>query len=179
MINRAEMVRQRDIDEKLPILSSDKVREILETKIEIVRKGVEKRVRIAGVPNTHERYLFSITAEENSPLRGINWMDGKRGRAKTDDLQTIGLEVMKKYGLDEKISKPDAIISGNKGKDGVRDGEDDISTEFRLFPSQTIEGLSFRRIKQFQTSTGNPFSVSWYVVDKAPFLNVRFRKNKK
>ena len=97
------------------------------------------------------------------------------GKVKADNLQVIGLEVMKRYGLNEDISKPRYTKHGWT-KEGVTDDGDGTLRELKTYPSQTISGLSFVRERRFAKATGKTLSVGWEVIDDASLFRVIFRK---
>lgn len=104
MINRAEMIRQIEIESKLQVTPKDEVEKIIVERIRHICKGIKKRVRIGRPADSHGEHgiqLFSISAEDYSLLRSNYWNQEALGRVKTDDLQAIGLQVMKRYGLKE------------------------------------------------------------------------------
>jgi len=174
MINRAEMLKPNDMLARLPIYTDQQAIDNLRSRIEIVRKNIEKPSRI-GLPPSRMKVLFSFTAEEYAYLEGMNWRDGKIGRVETDRLQTLGLGVMKEYGFDEKISQS-GCHEIHWPKDGITDNQDGTSEEMRLYPSQTINGLTFERVKKFSTDEGKVLSVSWSVLDNAPLFSTNLGK---
>lgn len=181
MINRAEMERSSDIKARLPISTDQEVQDIFRRKIEFIRRGVDLPVRVGSPynqPLDSQQHLFSFTAEEYSYLEGMHWRDGKIGRVESNRLQALGLEVMKGYGFDENSSMPEYQ---NRGwiQDGTIDDRDGTSREFRIYPSKTINGLAFERVKKYGTATGEVISVSWSVLDKAPLFRINIGKKSK
>ena len=49
----------------------------------------------------------------------------------------------------------------------------------KLYPSQTIDGLAFERVKIFVEATGEVISVSWSVLDKSPLFGIGLGKKAK
>jgi hypothetical protein len=179
MISRAEMVSQESIDNRLPILSDSQIQRVLIAKIEIVaRDTVSKKAHIFGYLDDWQRSLYSITAEEYSVLEGIGWREKRMGRVKADNLQVIGLEVMKQYGLNEDISKPRYTKRG-WDEEGIMHDGNGIFRELRAYPSQAINGLSFLRERRFEKYTHKELSVGWSVVDDVSLFGVIFGKKKK
>lgn len=176
MIDRKRFIREVDVDARLPILSDSQVQRVLIAKIEAVaRDTVSKKAHIFGYLDNWQKFLFSITAEEYSVLEGIGWREKKMGRVKADNLQVIGLEVMKQYGLNENISKPRYTKRGWDEEGIIHDGNG-IFRELRAYPSQTINGLSFLRERRFEKYSHKELSVGWSVVDDASLFKVIFKR---
>jgi hypothetical protein len=176
MIDRKNFIREVDADAKLPILSDSQVQRVLIAKIEaVVRDTNDKKAHIFGYLDNWQKFLFSITAEEYSVLEGIGWRERRMGKVKADNLQVIGLEVMKQYGLNEDISKPRYT---NRGwtKEGVTDDGNGTFRELKTYPSQTISDLSFVRERRFAKATGKTLSVGWEVIDDASLFRVIFKR---
>ena len=175
------MVRPSEMEARLSIPTDQAVQDILRGKIEIISRSVKLPVRI-GYPygtlgSDSQQDLFSFTAEKYSFLEGMNWRDGKIWRVESDRLQALGLGVMMEYGFGENNSRPKYK---NRGwtRDGIIDDPGGTSREHRIYPSKTINGLAFERVKKFNTVTGEVLSISWNVLDKAPFFRINLRKSK-
>ena len=174
MINSSEMLRQADIEARLPVPTDQQVQDNLSSKIDVIRRSVELPIRM-GYTDEYIRSLFSITAEKYVCLKGMDWRKGYIWRVESDRLQQLGIGVMKEYGLDETNSRPE-YCNGSWTKGGIIDDRDGTSREMRLYPSQTIDGLAFERVKKFVNTTGEVLSVEWSVFDKAPLFRIRLRK---
>ena len=179
MINQAEMVSKVAIEVRLRVLTDQEIQSNLRSKIDAIKRSVELPIRI-GRPygilgEDNSRFLFLFKAEEFSFLRRDSIYPERVGRVESDRLQRLGLEVMKEYGLDEKVSRPPYHDRGWT-KDGVIDDRNGNSREMMLYPSQTIDGLAFVRTREFIKATGQTLSVGWSVLDKAPLFRIKLRK---
>lgn len=172
MINRAEMGRPKE--KELPILGDQEVQNILRSRIDAIRRNVERPIRFgyfyhimpfsALNEKDDHRELFFFTSEEFSFF--------ENGKVESDRLQRLGFEIMRGYGLDENISQP-AYTNNGYNQNEVNDYSNGISVEVLDYPSQTINGLIFQRIREFVTATGKTLSVDWEAVDKAPVFRIK------
>lgn len=186
------MERSCDIEKKHPIPTDKHVQSILRRKINAVRNHVESPIRlgnlIVGLISTrfnkdNSQPLFSFTAEKYSDLEEyIDWKDkrsrdyGKKWRVESDRLQALGIGVMKEYGFNEEIWRPEYSGHGWTEDGTMSNREEGTSEENRLYPSDAIEGLVFERSRIFDTATGKTLCVSWDVVDKASTIRINLGK---
>jgi hypothetical protein len=171
MINWVEMARQGT--EGLPILADTDIKEFLRSKIEYVSGKVGKRLRIGHPDNSHNN-LFSFTAEEYSSFGSLFSGIGP-GKVKSDYLQTLGLEIMKEYGLDEGVSYLDPKYRNHvefRERGGTFNNGDGTLGQVRLYPSKTLKGLVFERVQKISATTNKILSVSWSVRDEAPLFRI-------
>jgi hypothetical protein len=145
MISRAEMMRGPQVaPENLPILGDKEVKEYLSSKVLDICDSVFN-------PDTRGT-LFSFTGEEFSRVL-ININMDKEGVIETDRLQKLGLEVMKEFGFNEKVSSKKTV----NNKDGT-------SLEAVSYPSQTLPGMVFECVKELN-GEGKISKVTWNVID--------------
>jgi hypothetical protein len=142
----------------------EKIRQIVSGKIETVAKEIKKPIHIAA--NDSLVKLFSLTPDDC-------YLDGDGGqeiRVENKHMQEIGLEVMRKYGLREDISKLRPYSPKNIEPDA----------EIIDYPSQTIKNLSFRRKRVWEAGAGDGVHnvgandrlalVEWSAVNKNTFF---------
>jgi hypothetical protein len=172
------MIRRVDVESMLTTLPNYLIEKVIVKKINAVRKCVERKFHL-GLTENGSKFLFSLNAEEYSSLEAVDWDDGVMGRARTEELQTIGLEIMKRFGFDENYSKLEYTNRGFDKNGIVHDVGDRTAREYRVYPSRTIDGLAFERVRQFETTTGKTISVGWSAVDDGPLFKVRLGKAKK
>lgn len=165
------------IEERLHVFTDQEVKRILHSQIDAIRRNVELPIRI-GSPygswgDGHSRPLFSFTRGKYSYLKDTH--NGGIGKVESDRLQVLGLETMREYGLDEKIPPQTTADEPFWPKGGIIDDRDGNSREMRLYPSQTIEGLAFKRTRKYNTATGETLSVGWEVIDNSSPFRIPFR----
>lgn len=132
----------------------------LSETIDLVVQAVLKRVRI-GRPLGYAPDLFTLKRDS-----GIVHRQGHSYIADPYRVQEIAFGVMRQYGFDEKASEPrdGSWVPGYWAVEGVR------------FPSQSIPGLAFYRLTQYQTDAGKTLKVCWRVEDRAPKFRVSLKR---
>lgn len=162
-------------EKTLPIRRKEIVRDLLHEKIEDICQKVEKPIRLSYPHGYHS--LFDVNAgDKYSRVYGLEkpGIKTKASRVETKSIQGLAFEVMKTYGFNENFSVPETRW-GLYPK-GIFHYGNGTSRESLLFPSQTIPGLVFRRIRDFYDDNGETISFAWDVCDVAPSNRVSFKK---
>ena len=159
MINPAELVRrpfrERDL---LPVATDEQVVGRFQARIEKMRE----EVRSMPGPGSRIVNLFHMSGEEEYSLIG----DRGEQRVEMDKGQECLFKVMGEYGFDQDKWHPGLrynIDKKRREKDITR-RSDDTTREVNVYPSQTIKGLGFERVRFFVTKTGETTDVWWNVV---------------
>ena len=158
MINWAEMVRQRDIEVKPPLLTDQQVKDNLRGKIDL-------SLKLASLPAEHRIYtyppLFSFTADRFSYLKDEN--NKIVGKVGSKQLEKVGLTIMKEYGLDEEKHR-----GTGQTDDELHTRDETCTWMSRTYDSGTVEDLTFNRKIKSVTATGKILSVEWTILGMAP-----------
>lgn len=110
------------------------------------------------------RKLFEITGEAEFSLVEDNSNSKFNQKSQPQFVQETALEVMRNdYGLDEK----------HFDRKFNEDYVDGTSTIIDIFPSQTHKWLSFKRVLDRLTNTGEIIYVAWYSVDESPAVKFK------
>lgn len=159
-------------EKPLPIISDDTVRENFRQKIEIIRKRVQKPIRIYPDYRSHHPLFYASAGEKYSAVYdSIHELKrGNIGRAKAARLQEIALDLMHQYGLNESVFTP-ANMQG-LDENGIAWRHEGVAREFLDFPSQTIPGLVFRRNRDYYLNSGETILFGWEVVDESPQFRI-------
>lgn len=171
MINPNELVR-RPVRERdfIPIATDAQVIEYFQRIIEDIAGDVRSSIR--GPHYSHSNPLLHISGEEEYSLIG----ERNYGRFSLDTLrvershaQELLLKVMSAYGFaQDKSHFPIRYNHDDKRyeyRDEIIKRPDGTTRERILYPSQTIKGLEFERVRSFVTETGEATDVWWNVVD--------------
>lgn len=176
MINPETLRRGPDQPEKpLPILPDEVVRNSFIGKIEEACAVTHK---IRGVLESiydakKELPLFYMDAVDEQSEVGYDDQVGLSDRGR---VQEIAFEVMSQYGLNTVIHHP-RFNSGGFNSEGSYSHNDGTSREILIYPSQTVEGLSFERERDYYTESNETISVIWNVQGrKRPFREKLFPK---
>lgn len=167
-------VKERDL---LPIATDEQAIEYFQRKIEVVRRHVIAPIRFPHYD--HNQTLLFVSGEEQNPLIGgyVDEQTAKKfSKLKIDrgHAQDLLFKAMSAYGFNSDISHPrrQYNFTDKKWEDDVVKHPSGITSEAIIFPSQTIEGLSFQRTRCFVTETGQTTEFWWKAVDKGPQLKV-------
>lgn len=167
MINPAELVRrpfrERDL---LPIATDAQVIERFQERIEDIRREVKSPIRAPHF--RHSNPLLHISGEEEYSLIGgeryssLGQLKVERGHG-----QELLFKAISAYGFNPEISHPFLRYNytHKQYREDVTARPDGTTREVLVFPSQTIKGLSFERMRYFVTNTGETSDVWWNVVD--------------
>ncbi|MCL4415703.1 MAG: hypothetical protein M1365_03230 [Actinobacteria bacterium] len=154
----------------LPILKDEQVRSVLVGQLEAARALTEQISPfftispLAGVTNFS---LFSMSAEEE--MSTVWSGTSKAGVCERGKFQEIAFEVMYRYGFNPNVHKP-GYASMGWNPDGTAHYPNGTSRECLSYPSQTIPGLKFERLRDYYTDTDETIWVNWTAeATKKPF----------
>lgn len=148
--------------ETYPLLTPEALQQILREKIDYIVAQLHKPKRPRTDDERKIRQLVNIKGGDTFSLI-TDVIYTRVGTIDHSTLQTTAYALMQEYGLDPNINiLTDTII-----------GDNHVTREIHHFPSQTIPGLVFQRMYDYDPE--GPIMLMWHVEDQGPLRKKRQR----
>lgn len=141
----------------LAVASDQQAEHLIETNINHIVNYIKKPFRLSVC---YGHTLFNLTSDEYTKISDYR-NDKQDFRIEPERVQRVGMEIMKRYGLDEEIRHE---------KEKPIEHSDNTQEVITTYPSQTINGLVFIKVKTHNPKTKELFAIEWGVSHKVALM---------